>query len=220
SRETDATLDITPTSGQVGTEAVVNGRNFPPNTQIDLVWYDHTGSYVEGIPLRPTARQGELPSVATDVEGSFETEITIPQAVGSTRSIVAMVGGQSEAVAGFVLQPSIEMFSPRSGPVGTEITIEVGGLGWTGYENNYHIVYDNKQLGYISGTMGDDPADPAKTTIRATGEPGYHYIDIYPGIFEMQEEYPDFELKPHLSYLDNHPVRPLPALHLVFEVTE
>ncbi|MFT4891954.1 MAG: hypothetical protein ACI9YT_002892, partial [Halobacteriales archaeon] len=30
----------------------------------------------------------------------------------------------------------------------------------------------------------------------------------------------DFGIRPHLSYLDNHPVRPLPALHLAFEITE
>ncbi|MFB6110235.1 MAG: hypothetical protein ABEJ60_05100 [Halodesulfurarchaeum sp.] len=220
SEDTDASLQITPTSGQVGTEATVTGRNFPPHTQVDLVWYDHTGSYVEGIPISLTPRPGLLPTVVSDAEGSIEAEITIPEATGATRPIVAMVEGPSVAVTGFVLQPSIETFSPREGPVGTEITIELGGLGWTGYENNYHVVYDNRPLGYISGTMGDDPGEPAKTQIKATGEPGYHYIDIYPGIFEMQEDYPDFELKPHLSYLDNHPVRPLPALHLAFEITE
>lgn len=220
SDETDATLEITPSSGQVGTEAVVSGQNFPPNTRVDLRWYDHTGSYVQGIPLRPTSRPGQLPSVVSDEDGSIETEVTIPQAVGSTRPIVAMVDGRSVAVTGFVLQPSIETFSPRKGPVGTEITVELGGLGWTGYDNNYHVVYDNKQLGYVSGTLGEDPGEPVRTTIRATGEPGYHFIDFYPGIFEMQEDHPDFELKPHLSYLDNHPVRPLPAMHLAFEVTE
>ena len=56
--------------------------------------------------------------------------------------------------------------------------------------------------------------------IPAAGEPGYHFIDIYPTIYEMQEDEPNFEIFPHLSYLDNHPVRPLPASHFVFEVTE
>ena len=158
--------------------------------------------------------------MTTDSEGAFDREVTIPTDVGSTRPVVAEVDGRSVAVTGFMLQPAIERFEPTSGPVGTEIEIELSGVGWTAFENAPMFVYDNDPLGYLCGTGGDEETGTVTTVIPAAGEPGYHFIDVYPSIFEMHEEYPEFEIRPHLSYLDNHPVRPLPACHFTFEVTE
>jgi len=56
--------------------------------------------------------------------------------------------------------------------------------------------------------------------LQASGQPGWHFIDAYPTLFRMQEEEPEFELNAHLSYLDNHPIRPVPAFHFAFEVTD
>jgi hypothetical protein len=218
--DTDAELAVDPTSGQAGTDAVVTGRGFPPATEVDLVWYRHEGSEVRGIPITPEPRWDVLPSVTTDDDGAFELPFTVPQAEGSTRPVAAEVDGRTVAVTGFVVQPSIETFAPQEGPVGTEFEVELGGLGWTTFENNYHVVYDNQPLGYVSGTSDAGQGATVRTVLQAAGEPGYHFVDLYPGIYEMQDDTPDFELRPHLSYLDNHPVRPMPAIHLVFEVTE
>ncbi|MEF8756730.1 MAG: hypothetical protein V5A33_00690, partial [Halobacteriales archaeon] len=201
-------------------EATVAGRNFPPDTEVDLVWHTHEGSYRQGIPVTTHPRPDVLPTVVTDADGAFEFPFEVPRSRGSTRPISAEVEGRSVAVAGFVVQPSVERFGPRRGPVGTEIEIELAGLGWTTFETNYHLVYDNKPLGYVSGTAGEDTDSTVRTTLPASGEPGYHFVDLYPSIFDMQDDDPDFELKPHLSYVDNHPVRPMPAMHLAFEVTE
>ena len=35
-----------------------------------------------------------------------------------------------------------------------------------------------------------------------------------------EDDEPEFEIRPHLSYLDNHPIRPLSAAHMTFEITE
>ena len=218
--DTDAELTITPTSGQPGTSAFISGEHFPANEEVDLIWYRHEGHRVKGIPITPEPKPDVLPTVTTDADGTFRTEITIPVGEGSTRPITAAVGGREVAVTGFMMQPSIETFSPTSGPVGTTIEIELSGVGWPVYENAPYFVYDNKPLGYVCGLTDDDGGGIVRLELPASGQPGWHFIDAYPMIFEMQEDEPDFELYPHLSYLDNHPVRPMPAYHMAFEITE
>jgi hypothetical protein len=224
--ETDAELEISPQCGQAGTTAIITGRQFEPNTEVDLVWYRHEGHEPRGTAstpdpkIGPVAKPDVLPTVTSDADGRFQVEVTIPTDIGSTRPITAAVGGRQVAATGFMMQPSIERFEPRSGPVGTEIEIELSGIGWTAYENAPYFVYDNKPLGYLCGTGGDDETGTVNPVLHATGEPGWHFIDAYPSLFWVEDDHPDFQLKPHLSYLDNHPVRPLPAFHFAFEVTE
>ncbi|WP_418281705.1 hypothetical protein [Halorubrum sp. DTA98] len=218
---TDATLEITPTSGQPGTEATIVGREFPADTEVDLIWYTHVGNRVAGNPITPEPLPDLLPSVTTDEDGAFEIDVTIPRGMGATRPITAAVDGHEVAVTGFVMQPDIVDVSPQKGPVGTDIEIELTGIGWPTYENAYFFVYDNRPLGYVCGVdMEKHGEGIVRTIIQATGEPGYHFIDVYPSFFETQEDLPDFEQKAHLSYRENHPVRSLPALHFTFEVTE
>ena len=217
-RETDAQLEISPTSGQAGDTATLSGKAFPANTEIDLVWYSHGGHRPLDIDITPNAKPEILPTVTTDENGGFDHEFTIPNEMGATRPIMAEIDGESVAVTGFMMQPKIVDMSPTSGPVGTEIEFEVTGIGWPLYENAYHFVYDNKPLGYICSLDEEDGI--LRTKLRATGEPGYHFIDVYPSLFETETDEPNFTTKPHLSYWDNHPVRPLPALHFAFEITE
>jgi len=215
-RETDAELEITPQSGQPGTDTVIKGRGFPPEQRVDLVWHTHEGHRVKDIPITPEPVPGVLPSVETDEDGTFQLEFEIPKDRGATRPITALIDGESVAVTGFMLQPEITEITPTSGPSGTEIEIALSGVGWPIYENAYFFMYDNKPLGYICGLE----AKINETVLRAAGEPGWHFIDVYPSLFDVEEDEPNFELIPHLSYLDNHPVRPLPGLHMAFKITE
>ncbi|MFB6354154.1 MAG: hypothetical protein ABEJ92_08725 [Halobacteriales archaeon] len=218
--DTDATLAVTPTSGQPGTQAFIRGEGFPPGETVDLVWHRHQGHRVKGIPITPEPKPDVLPTVTADDDGSFQVEVEVPPDVGSTRPITAEVDGTSVAVTGFMLQPDVLDISPTEGPVGTEIDIKLAAVGWTIYENAPYFVYDNTPVGYVCGVDDDDANGVTHLTLRAAGDPGLHFIDAYPSIFETHDEEPDFEIKPHLSYLDNHPMRPLPAFHFTFEVTE
>lgn len=217
-RESEAVLKIDPTSGQAGDSAALTGESFPANTEVDLVWYSHGGHRPLDIEITPNALSEVLPTVQTDEDGRFEVEFEIPNEMGATRPITAEIDGESVAVTGFMMQPKIVDMTPTKGPVGTEIEFEVTGVGWPLYENAYHFVYDNKPLGYICSLDEEDGI--LRTKLQATGEPGYHFVDVYPSLFETETDEPNFTTKPHLSYWDNHPVRPLPALHFAFEVTE
>lgn len=220
--ETDAELKVMPTSGQPGTDAIIDGRKFPASTDVNLVWYTQEGIPFTGVKVTSARRDSYLPTVTTDENGSFQVDVTIPTDIGATKPIVAEVDDQAVAVTGFMMQPKIESFSPTSGPVGTEIEIELSGVGWTKYECTPFFVYDNRPIGYICSNIGTgtDVQEVVKATFRAYGEPGRHFIDVYPSLFAMREDEPDFALQPHLSYIDNHPIRPLPAMHFTFELTE
>ncbi len=214
--ESDASIEISPQSGQPGTDAFITGRNFPSETEVDLVWHSHTGHRVKDIPITPEPWPDAFPTVTTDEDGSFQVEVKIPQDKGSTRPIAAKIDGESVATTGFMMQADILEVSPQTASQGETVEIELGGIGWPTYENAYYFLYDNKPIGYVCGLE----AATAKTEITASGEPGYHFIDVYPSFFDVHDDEPDFELKPHLSYIDNHPIRPLPGLHIAIEVTE
>jgi len=218
--DTDAELEISPTSGQPGTTAFITGRDFPAETEVDLVWYRHEGHRVKGIPITPEPHTDVLPTVTTDEDGGFQIEFEIPPEEGSTRPITAVVDGREVAVTGFMMQPSVHNVEPTSATVGETIEIELSGIGWTTYENQQFFVYDNKPLGFVCGTSDEDKQGIVRVELPASGQPGWHFVDVYPTISHMQEDEPEFEVWPHLSYLDNHPVRPLAAMHIAIEVTE
>ncbi|MFB6150758.1 MAG: hypothetical protein ABEJ40_03030 [Haloarculaceae archaeon] len=218
--DTDAELDVTPSSGTPGTEVFITGKNFPPGEAVNLVWHRHEGKRIEGTPITPEPKYDVLPTVETDSDGSFRVEVEIQPDIGGTRPITAEVGGKSVAITGFMMQAEALDISPTQVAPGEKVEIKIQGVGWTLYENTIFFDVDNKMLGYVCGNAAEDPAGTIHTEIRAPWETGWHFVDVYPSVFEMGDEEPDFECKPHLSYLDNHPVRPLGAHHFAFEVVE
>ena len=55
--------------------------------------------------------------------------------------------------------------------------------------------------------------------MQATGEPGWHYIDLYPAIYKGKETRPNNYRLPQLTYADDHPAEDLPRFRFAFEVT-
>lgn len=209
-------LSIDPASGVVGSTATVTGTEFPANEAVTLDWLTMTGSRVSGNGFSQDART--LTTVTTDGAGRFETGIDVPDDLGGTHPVVARVGGERAAATGFVIRPSIAGFGPARGPVGTEITVHLKGVGWTEYDNTYAVTYDDDYVGYGCGfnTQGD-----VRMQFRASGDPGLHTINCFPAIYKKPSEKRevDFYTKPQLTYRDDHPVRPLPAMGFLFELT-
>ena len=69
------------------------------------------------------------------------------------------------------------------GPVGTTFRIHLKGVGWSETANIYTVVYDNATSGYACAfnSQGD-----IEIIMQATGEPGWHFIDLYPGDLQGQ----------------------------------
>lgn len=180
-----STIAISPSSGIVGSKISVEGQGFVPNTEYILNWGSYNVSWIlGGNPTEVTGTsalpvEDKLTSVRTDSSGSFTTVVSAPVDNGG-KHVIQLYSENGTALqnpAIFTLEPSFTI-SPSRGPAGTPILVVAHGLGIGTYSTNYHVMWDNKYLGYMTAvtTHGD-----ANFTFYAVGTIGTHYIDIYQG---------------------------------------
>ena len=211
----DATLTLGATQGPVGSRTMLRGEGFPNDTSLQLAWQTYVGSRVSGNGFEP--QEKEFGSVKVGSDGRIEAPITIPDDLGGLHGLALRNGDKTLARAFFVIETSIVSISPMSGPVGTPVTIHLKGVGWTEYDNIYVATYDNAYMGYACGfnSQGD-----VVINFHATGAPGQHIIDLYPGIYQgPPTETQLLYRQPQLTYADDHPGNKIPALRFTFEVT-
>jgi hypothetical protein len=210
-----ASLALTPTQGPVGTRASLGGHGFPPAASLQLVWQTYVGSRVSGEGFEPEERP--LGSVTVGRDGRLDAPLTVPDDLGGLHGVALRRGDQTLARAFFVIETSIVSMSPAAGPVGTPVTIHLKGVGWTEYDNIYVATYDNAYMGYACGfnSQGD-----VVINFQASGAPGPHIIDLYPGIYQGPPTEPQLLYRQaQLTYADDHPGNRIPALRFTFEVT-
>ena len=212
---TAARLILTPTQGPVATHAVLEGEGFAPGVPMRLVWETAVGSRVTESGFTP--QEKEIGDIKADVNGRIERRLTIPDDVGGLHGLSVHQGNDLVARVHFVVETSIVDISPQSGPAGTPVTIHLKGVGWTEYDNIYVATYDNAYMGYACGfnSQGD-----VVINFTATGEPGAHLIDLYPGIYQGPPTEPQQLYRlPQLTYADDHPGNKIPALRFMFNIT-
>lgn len=212
---TGAKLTLTPTQGPVGTRAILKGEGFAAGTLLQLVWETSVGSRVSGDGF--TSQENSIGDVKVGSDGRIEWPLTIPEDLGGLHGVAVRNGADLAARAFFVVETSIVGITPTSGPAGTPVTIHLKGVGWTEYDNIYVATYDNAYMGYACGfnSQGD-----VVINFTATGEPGEHLIDLYPGIYQgPPTEQQQLYRLPQLTYADDHPGNKIPALRFTFEVT-
>lgn len=177
--ESGSSLILAPSSGTVGTSVKVRGFGFGPSEEVEVSWASVVGSY-----LSPTGfinQSRPLASATADASGSFELGLVVPYDVGGYHE-VQVIGLQTHrnATSFFYLARSATIH-PTSGPAGTEITIEIRGVGWKSWENIAAFNYDNAHTGYACA-LGSEPGN-ITIFLSAVGSPGKHVIDAYPAIF-------------------------------------
>jgi hypothetical protein len=212
----DAALALDKTQGPVGTRAMLRGTGFPRNRTLQLAWQTYVGSRVSGNGFEP--QEKEFGTVTVGDDGRIETPVTIPDDLGGLHGLALRDGDKTLARTFFVIETSIVSISPKSGPVGTPVTIHLKGVGWTEYDNIYVATYDNAYMGYVCGfnSQGD-----VVINFHATGAPGQHIIDFYPGIYQgPATETQLLYRQAQLTYADDHPGNKIPALRFLFEVTK
>lgn len=120
-----------------------------------------------------------IASIKSDASGSFSFSLKAPYDFGGRHWMIVTDKDNSAELskAVFTILPSFSV-SPNEGSPGTAITIRASGLGYGIYSTNYHVLWDNKYVGYASAvtTQGN-----ATFTIYAAGDLGKHFIDIYEG---------------------------------------
>ena len=210
-----AQLSLAPTQGPVGTRAVLKGEGFAPGAAMRVVWETSVGSRVSGDGFAP--QENDIAEVKADAGGRIDATLAIPDDVGGLHGLVLRSGNERVGRVHFVIETSIVEMSPRSGPAGTPVSIHLKGVGWTEYDNIYVATYDNGYMGYACGfnSRGD-----VVINFTATGEPGVHLIDLYPGIYQGPPTEPQQLYRlPQLTYADDHPGNKIPALRFAFEIT-
>lgn len=219
-------------SGPVGSEITVRGSGFPAGATVPLTWTTTRGNDIISGLVAATLGLG---SVAVNDDGTFETVIATPDDLGGDHTLEALAGDH-KAVATYTITPSVTAVSPAVVAPGGDITITVKGVGWTDTANIYTFVMDNGYIGYGCGvnSQGD-----VTVHLKAPGQVGTHFVQIYPSIYRGVVVAPGapppprpepgqdasllpganatFLQLPMLNHID-HPGEELPAFWLSFEV--
>lgn len=209
------TLALSPTQGPIQTRATLRGGGFPRGASLRLIWQTYIGNRVSAQGFEPQDR--EIGMVTVNGDGRIDAPVVIPDDLGGLHALALRQGDKTLARTYFVIETSIVSMTPTSGPAGTPVTIHLKGVGWTEYDNIYVATYDNAYMGYACGfnSNGD-----VVINFTASGEPGVHLIDLYPGIYQGPATEPQLLYRlPQLTYADDHPGNKIPALRFAFEVT-
>jgi hypothetical protein len=197
-----------------GTRALLKGSNFAPRAAMQAFWETSVGSRVSGDGF--ATQEKAIDHITADADGRIES--TLRDSRGRRRAAPARSAQRQKRgrPAPFRHRNQHRRMSPRSGPAGTPVSIHLKGVGWTEYDNIYVATYDNAYMGYVCGfnSHGD-----VVINFTATGEPGTHVIDLYPGIYQGPPTEPQQLYRlPQLTYADDHPGNNIPALRFAFEV--
>lgn len=190
----------------------VSGGGFPVGATVDILWYTMEGSRVSGsgfVEVNYT-----IASATADGSGAIATSFRVPYDLGGpAHQVAAVVGDVPLANASFTLT-RVVWINPTSGPEGTVIEVHMVGGGWTQYDNNVAITYDNAFLGFAcSFNSGGN----ITVYVQARGGVGPHFLGIYPALYWGPSDGPTPWKHPVLNPADL-PV-PYDPVELPFEVT-
>ncbi len=210
----DKGIFVTPASGIVGSSATLTGKGLPANSDVTLTYLAQVGNRVT---TGAYTEQGKpLGKARTDASGNLSWPFAMPDDLGGDHRVLAKIGDKVVADTVFTVQPNAFTLSTDRGPSGTIVKIQIKGVGWTETANFYALNYDNGYMGYACGF---NSSGNVEINLAMSGEPGWHFIDLYPGIYKGTETRPlNFRI-PQLTAPDDHPGEDLPVFHFAFLVT-
>lgn len=202
-----------PQAAIVGSHATLNANALPAGSDVALFWTTEVGNRsVTGFEERTSA----MGTTRTDASGAFSWPFDVPDDLGGYHTITAKIGDKVIASTKLYTLASAFPLTVDRGSSGTRTTIHLKGVGWTETEQIYHVVYDNAFAGYSCAfqSKGD-----LTIFLTVSGAPGWHYIDMYPGIYQGTETRPANYKMPQLTALDDHPGEKLPIFRFAFLIT-
>ncbi|TAK24555.1 MAG: hypothetical protein EPO26_04865 [Chloroflexota bacterium] len=207
-----ARLSLTPGYARVGEAVRVRGEGFAPGVIAQLIWHTVDARYelergTEYLGQGFSERSWTLRDVRADRDGAIDATFEVPRDFGGSHDVRARVGDQEVAQAGLIVTPTISL-SPSEGPIGTEIEVTIVGVEWRPNTSVWHMLYDNKYLGFLSAVT---QRGVATAHIRAAGPLGRHVIALWRNAYNST---------PYLAR-DASPFRdmPGPGTELMFTVT-
>jgi hypothetical protein len=209
----DGELVASPKFAGVGEPTMVRGGGFEPGKSYKLNWTRVIGNRMTGQGWEEASTV--VAEAKANAAGRAEFSFLTPDDLGGIHGLWVDNAGKKK-IGAFWIKPTAFPLDVSRGPAGTTFTIHLKGVGWTETANIYHVVYDNNYTGYACAfnSQGD-----LAIIMKATGAPGMHYIDLYPGIYKGEETRPNNFRIPQLTFADDHPGEDLPAFHFAFEVT-
>jgi hypothetical protein len=207
-------LAATPAFSGIEEPAVVRGQGLEPGKTYQLNWTHVVGNRMTGAGWEEGSHV--IAQATADGSGRAEFGFKVPDDLGGVHGLWMDMGGGARQTGTYWIKATALPLDVAHGPVGTTFRIHLKGVGWTETANIYHLVYDNDYIGYACAfnSQGD-----VELIMKATGEPGWHFIDLYPGIYKGTETRPNNFRIPQLTYAADHPGEDLPAFHFAFEVT-
>ncbi len=207
-------LVSTPHFSGVGEPVKVTTSGLRPGETYKLNWTRVIGNRMSGQGWEESAVP--VAEAKADASGRIEFDFKTPDDLGGTHGLFVQTGATTKKLGTHFIKATALPLDVSKGPVGTKFTIHLKGVGWTETANIVHMVYDNSYNGYACAfnSQGD-----VEIFVQATGAPGWHFIDLYPGIYKGTEASPNNFRIPQLTYADDHPGEDLPAFRFAFEVT-
>jgi len=180
--ENMVTLGVTPNQGTIGTPFTLTGKGLPASVTLSLTWGTSDGTWVTDIQpnsvnylgTKYTKYNVNMGTVTTDAAGAFTLNTTVPSDFGGVHDIYLLQDGVAIAHGGYQITRTLSI-SPKSGPIGTPITITYTGLGASLYTAGAAVHWDNSYAGEMQAlwTRGT-----GKVVIRAAGPVGTHYVEV------------------------------------------
>jgi hypothetical protein len=206
-------LVATPAFSGIEQPVVVAGSGFEAGKTYRLNWNTVVGNRMTGAGWEEKSRV--IAEGTADASGRTEFRFKAPDDLGGVHNLWVDAGGTKKQGA-FWIAPTALPLDVARGPVGTTFRVHLKGVGWSETANIYTVVYDNAVSGYACAfnSQGD-----VEIVMQATGEPGWHFIDLYPAIYKGKETRPNNYRLPQLTYADDHPGEDLPRFRFAFEVT-
>lgn len=205
-----------PSSGVVGSKATLRATGLKPNAELSLVW--HTSAGIDWVAGPRPDKTDVVGKAKTDAKGDLAWEYTIPDGPGGLHTFTARAADTVVATTAFLLYPNIMPLEKTSGPSGTEVLIQIYGMYWTDTGKITHVVYDNASVGY---SCAFNSGGNIRIKLTMVGEPGWHFIDLYPGMLQGEEQAksPMNYRIPQLTALADHPGEKMPIWRLAFQIT-
>ncbi|HUY98982.1 MAG TPA: hypothetical protein VMU89_01435, partial [Thermomicrobiaceae bacterium] len=206
-----AKLAFNPDRAKPGATIAVTGTNYPAGAAVDLVWHSVKGHYeltggTEFVGGRYDDTSKVLTTVKADAAGNINTQITMPgNDFGGEHDVRGRVAGKEISQAALTMDPVITM-TPGSGAIGAPIQVTIEGVDWRSSINTWHVLYDNKYLGFMSAVTTQGTA---VAQFRAAGPVGMHQISVWHNSF-----YPT----PYLNWQQG-PNKAIPDYDFTYNVT-
>lgn len=152
--------------GIVGTPITLLGKALLANTDLELTWTTMVGNRsVTGFEERTKT----IGTARTTAAGALSWALTIPDDLGGAHDITAKVGDRLVARTQLQVRANAFPLSVDRGPSGTK------------------TVYDNSFSGYACAFQSSGDIE---IFLTVSGDPGWHFIDMYPGIYQGTETRP------------------------------